>query len=99
MSYNLHDWFIDACDRGKCFSCKGFTLERMGSMEAQCYSCGRWFSGFDLGYSDAELMHLSTAYQKVQDQRHQAETYVNMRYEEELSRTPKSYEDYGNSPE
>jgi len=99
MSYNLMDWFIDACDRGQCLSCKGFSLERMGDCEAQCYGCGRWFDGYDLGRYYGELLHLSTAHQKQQSQREHMPTYDHMRYEEELSKVPESYENYGNLPE
>jgi hypothetical protein len=95
MSYTLVDWAIDAFDRGQCFVCKGFALERMGADEAQCYSCGRWFSVFALGYSDAELMHLSTAYQK-EERRRQAqgiESYESMKFVERMSYVPEVNED------
>jgi len=98
MSYDLQDWFIDAVDRGQCLHCKGFTLERYG-LEVQCYSCGRWFSGYDIGRSFTELMHLSTTYQKQQRQREHVQTYESMSFEEQLAHTPESPEDYGNSPE
>ncbi len=98
MNYDLHDWFLDACERGQCLSCKGFTLERSG-LEAQCYSCGRWFAGYDVGRSESELRHLSTAHQKQERQRQHGQSYDNMRFEEEMSFTPESPEDYGDYPE
>lgn len=101
MSYTIVDWLIDASDRGQCLACKGFTLERMSSTEAQCYSCGRWFSGFAIGYSDAELMHLSTAYQKEERRKNQGggDTYMAMKFVEKMSVTPEVDEDFGHSPE
>lgn len=99
MSYNLIDWFIDAVDRGKCQSCKGFTLERVDDFEAQCYSCGRWYCGYDLGHTHDSLIELSTSYQREKRQYHQTQKYTEMRFEEQIAHSPKSFEDYGDYPE
>jgi len=97
--YDLTDWFLDAMDRGQCMSCKGFTLERMGTLEAQCYSCGKWYVGYDLGQSQCELRHLSTSHQHEKRQRTYGQTHENMRFEEELSYSPEPHDDYGDYPE
>jgi len=98
MSYSLHDWFLDAVDRGQCLSCKGFTLERCG-LVAQCYGCGRWFSGYDIGHAYSDLRDLSTAHQKQKKQRQHGQSYDSEKFEEKMSSGPESPEDYGNYPE
>ena len=69
----------------------------MGTLEAQCYSCGRWHSGYDIGHAYSELMHLSTQYQKAQLQRKYsysggAQTADAMHFEDSLSQTPEVVE-------
>jgi len=98
LSYDLIDWFLDAVDRGQCLSCKGFTLDLLGDA-AQCYSCGKWFCGYDIGSSYSSIIELSTTYQRQQNQRQSGQNYVSERFEEELSKTPKSPEDFGEYPE
>ena len=98
LNYELIDWFLDAVERGQCQSCKGFTLERMGTFEAQCYSCGRWFVGYDIGRAHSDLIHLSTSYQREETRRGHGQTYDQQRFEDELTHTPKSPEDYGDFP-
>lgn len=94
MSYSIQDWFIDAGERGQCLCCKRYTLERRDIMEAQCYSCGRWYVGYEMGYCDSELLPLSTAYQHEVRQREHSQKYADMKFEEQMSYSPPSYEDY-----
>jgi len=89
--YTLTDWLIDVMEHGLCQSCGNFGLERMGDFEAQCYRCGKWHSGYDLGRSHTELLHLSTQYDRQRQRNYHKNKYEDghsMRFEQELMDYP-----------
>jgi len=110
VKYTIIDWCIDVADTGKCLMCKGKTLEYMGRYEVQCYSCGRWMDLYEFGKSEGDWMHLSTSnltiesfrsHRRIDEKKRKktkpstVQSYVASKFEEELSSTPKSMEDFG----
>jgi len=60
MAYSILDWAIDAKATGKCLGCGGFKLDKgPEKTDLQCYKCGRWCSGSEMGYTDTVLITLS----------------------------------------
>ena len=98
LSYNMQDWFLDVCDKSRCLSCRGFTIERVDSVTAQCYSCGRWYDGYEMGRAFSDLVHLSTTHQEREKRRQHRDDPAAMNFEQELSYAPGTMENVGSYP-
>jgi len=93
MQYTLTDWLIDCHDHRACVACGHFSLEIMGSHEAQCYKCNRWYDIYDLGRGESELLHLSTSYLREQKQKGPyGQSYEAMRFEDRCAEHPEPIE-------